>query len=409
MARAIRDLIDLTILRDTFFDPFAPISTFTPTLEVEQVVGEARNFLFLDNNESLFLNDGIVRDFVSGHGDSDVLIANTGIIGESDRNDTSIFVTGTGDRAVLNAGDILGGIQLGGGDDLVFNTNLIDGDVRTGNGDDVLFNTGVIDGDVWTGAGDDLVENSGFQSAAITGHLNTGAGDDVVENTGDIDRVSLGTGDDLYLGFNSDSNVSVISAGTGNDTVRAHANDDVIFGGNGRDLIQGIDGDDSLFGGNGADLLQGGNGEDLLVGGQGSDTLAGGNGADDLRGGNGNDRLIGGRENDVLTGGSGADTFFFSRNSGDDTITDFSDGDVISINNTFRGNNETGRFDIPFFTYEAIEEFTTYEDGNAFIDLVGAASAATFDVNFSHGADHSILLLDIEPDSLTADDFFLGY
>ncbi|MEP2891285.1 calcium-binding protein [Tateyamaria sp.] len=384
------------------------MSTFTPTLEVEQVVGEARNFLFLDDNESLFLNDGIVRDFVSGHGDSDALIANTGIIGESDRNDTSIFVTGTGDRAVLNAGDILGGIQLGGGDDLVFNTNLIDGDVRTGNGDDILLNTGVIDGDVWTGAGDDLIENSGFQSAAITGHLNTGAGDDVVENTGDIDRVSLGTGDDLYLGFNGDSNVSVISAGTGNDTVRAHASDDVIFGGNGRDLIQGIDGDDSLFGGNGADLLQGGNGEDLLVGGQGSDTLVGGNGADDLRGGNGNDRLVGGRGDDVLSGGSGADTFIFGAQSGDDTITDFNDGDVITIYNVGRGDSETGLI-VRFFTYETIEEFTTYENGNAFIDLVGAANASEIEPVFSYGANHSILLLDIEPDSLTANDFDLGY
>ncbi|MEO9682585.1 MAG: calcium-binding protein [Tateyamaria sp.] len=408
MARAIRDLIDLTILRDTFFDPFAPISTFTPTLEVEQVVGETRNFLFLGNNESLFLNDGIVRDFVSGRGDSDVLIANTGIIGESDRNDTSIFVTGTGDRAVLNAGDILGGIQLGGGDDLVFNTNLIDDDVRTGSGDDILFNTGVIDGDVWTGAGDDLIENSGFQSAAITGHLNTGAGDDVVENTGDIDRVSLGNGDDLFLGFNGGGTVGQISAGTGNDTVRGHASNDVVFGGNGRDLIQGIGGDDSLFGGNGADLLQGANGEDLLVGGQGSDTLLGGRDTDELQGGNGTDRLVGGRGDDVLSGGSGADTFIFGAQSGDDTITDFNDGDVITIYNVGRGDSETGLI-VRFFTYETIEEFTTYENGNAFIDLVGAANASEIEPVFSYGANHSILLLDIEPDSLTENDFDLGY
>ena len=78
--------------------------------------------------------------------------------------------------------------------------------------------------------------------------------------------------------------------------------------------------------------LTGSYANDVLFGGNGNDTLDGGSGNDILSGGNGDDVLIGGSGNDTLTGGAGNDRFFFNaRDFGQDTITDFSTGDVIDV------------------------------------------------------------------------------
>ena len=69
-----------------------------------------------------------------------------------------------------------------------------------------------------------------------------------------------------------------------------------------------------------------------LTGSYANDLLFGGNGNDRLNGGSGSDVLIGGKGNDVLTGGSGNDRFVFDqRDFGQDTIIDFSGGDVIDV------------------------------------------------------------------------------
>ena len=71
-----------------------------------------------------------------------------------------------------------------------------------------------------------------------------------------------------------------------------------------------------------SNVLNGGNGRDELNGGRGNDTLNGGNGADILRGGIGDD---------VLTGGNGKDTFVLAAEEGTDTITDFSNPDLLGL------------------------------------------------------------------------------
>ena len=66
-----------------------------------------------------------------------------------------------------------------------------------------------------------------------------------------------------------------------------------------------------------------GNGADnYILGGKGKDTLYGGRGSDTLSGGKGNDLLI---------GGEGADVFYFAGSDGNDTIADYSAGDIISV------------------------------------------------------------------------------
>ena len=108
----------------------------------------------------------------------------------------------------------------------------------------------------------------------------------------------------------------------------------VIHGLDGDDEISGDDGDDNLFGNAGNDRLMGGDDDDTLTGGRGDDNLMGGSGRDMLYGGAGADTLSGNRGNDMLSGGSGSDTFWFGPRDGYDTITDFHQGDIISLGDT---------------------------------------------------------------------------
>ncbi|MBV7255511.1 calcium-binding protein [Pacificimonas sp. WHA3] len=78
-------------------------------------------------------------------------------------------------------------------------------------------------------------------------------------------------------------------------------------------------------------------------GGDGADTLTGGDFADILIGGAGNDIITGGGGADTLTGGLGDDTFIGTlAQLAQDTITDFSDGDVLQISDAFTVVETTG-------------------------------------------------------------------
>ncbi|MBY5934071.1 hypothetical protein KUV51_13765 [Tateyamaria omphalii] len=396
MTTFARGLFDrASFLYNNAFLPEGFIFDFAPVLEIEQTSTQARNFVFLEDNEALFLNDGFVRDFVEGAGATDVVISNTGVIGSSGRAETSISLTETGQRAILNEGIIIGDIQLGLGDDFVYTAGLVDGDVSTSGGDDIV-----------------LVLS--FESAGTTfdgniaGRLDTGSGNDVVVNTGTIGEVNLGSGNDLYLALPADELLGGsgrVLGGAGNDTMRGGASDEMLFGGGGRDVLEGNDGDDRLVGNGNKDTLRGGEGDDTLIGGGGSDFVAGGNGNDLLLGNSGRDNLLGGRGNDTMQGGSGADTFYFSRGSGEDVITDFGDGDLIRLPPVQRTNSETGITEA-VIDFDDVSAFITYADGDAVIDLDGLYEAVDL-AYLSNGHINSITLLDIEQNSLTADDFIL--
>lgn len=103
------------------------------------------------------------------------------------------------------------------------------------------------------------------------------------------------------------------------DTLTGTGGDDTLDGGKGADLLKGLGGSDFLFARGGADKL---------VGNGGSDHLYGGGGNDVLRGGRGSDWLTGGAGNDKIWGGPGADYFLFDAglDNGLDRIKDFQDG-----------------------------------------------------------------------------------
>ncbi len=86
-----------------------------------------------------------------------------------------------------------------------------------------------------------------------------------------------------------------------------------------------------IAGTSGNDVLVGGSSDDKISGGKGDDFILGGSGNDTLRGNQGNDILVGGLGNDVLHGGRGSDIFLHNAGDGQDTITDFQNGDRLVL------------------------------------------------------------------------------
>jgi len=168
----------------------------------------------------------------------------------------------------------------------------------------------------------------GYYTSLIDG----GDGNDILDGTHSqyLSEIDGGAGDDIIYA-NTAENLAVTNGGSGNDTIYSNYQ---AHGGDGNDTIylsggyygvsaSGDAGDDTIFGGNTSDNVQGNDGNDTIHGGAGDDTLDGGAGADIIEGGLGKDTLIGGAGNDI---------FEFGQADGKDTITDFTNGDVVQIN-----------------------------------------------------------------------------
>jgi Ca2+-binding RTX toxin-like protein len=93
----------------------------------------------------------------------------------------------------------------------------------------------------------------------------------------------------------------------------------------------GTNGNNILRGTSDSDVLIGLGGDDILYGRSDGDYLRGDDGDDWLFGEGGDDTLIGGRGDDRLSGGTADNNFVFAKNSGEDVITDFRDGDESLI------------------------------------------------------------------------------
>lgn len=72
--------------------------------------------------------------------------------------------------------------------------------------------------------------------------------------------------------------------------------------------------------------IEGTSGPDNLTGSIGDDDIRGRQGDDTIAGRDGDDRLRGDKGDDLLTGNDGRDRFIFNLQGGDDTVTDFADG-----------------------------------------------------------------------------------
>jgi Ca2+-binding RTX toxin-like protein len=191
------------------------------------------------------------------------------------------------------------------------------------------------------------------------------------------DFISGGRGNDFIDGGNG---LDQIDGDAGNDTINGGADADTINGLSGNDVIRGGAGLDVIVGGGGSDKIQGDEDNDTIDGSSGNDTVSGGLGADNLRGSDGNDILIGGAGFDILTGGQNSDTFRFDKPSeGGDTITDFTNVDIVAFKGTAFGGMAGGPLNAGLFTANAAGAATTAaqrfiydtDDHNLYFDANG--------------------------------------
>lgn len=203
-------------------------------------------------------------------------------------------------------------------------------------------------------SGDDFIY--GFEGDDT---LNGNAGDDMLVGGAGGDEIDGGSGTDFAIYGSSpsaidvsiDDNNSSNNGATGGDAAGDwfdnvegiigsdfadtlegdNGSQEILVGGQGDDDIDGRTGDDILSGGAGADTIFGDNNDDIIFGGDGDDNIDGHRHNDTLYGGAGNDTIVGGHDDDHITGGLGdddlqggddLDTYYFSANSGSDTITD---------------------------------------------------------------------------------------
>lgn len=341
----------------------------------------------------------------------------------------AISFSGDGPAQITNSYVILGHVGLGNGNDVFENNDHMQGSLRMGAGNDTLVNRINI-----------LPDDAGTFAGQITGAVRMGDGDDTVRNSGTLTDVLLEGGDDTYYvdgaaatsrmvaglevgvatavrgGDGNDEIVGglwndqlfggadndLIGGGGGNDQLFGGIGDDTLYGGNGNDRITGASGDDYIAGENGNDRIDAGAGVDLVFGGRGNDwingaagddSLSGDAGHDTINGGAGNDVIDAGGGRDIMTGGTGADAFNFGANTGRDTITDFTELDVINLH-------------MPFYTptyFSDVMAHTTYENGNAVLHLSDLLTADNPYGEVFHGA--VLTILNMADGDLTEDSF----
>ncbi len=266
---------------------------------IERFEGSAyADFLYGDANANRFIG-GAGADTLYGRAGNDYLEGGTGgdtLDGGAGASDVASYANSKAGVTVnlatnVNlggdaAGDTLKGIEVVYGsayaDSLTGDSvaNVLDG----GDGNDTLAGGA---GDDWLlgGKGDDLFKGGdGADNHA-------GGADawyqDIVSYEGDpagniviwLPDTSQSTG---WAKGDSYSDIELIRAGAGNDTLMGDANSNGFDGGAGNDLVVGGDGSDNLTGGAGDDFLYGGIGVDVIRADAGNDVIDGGDGHDFL-------------------------------------------------------------------------------------------------------------------------------
>lgn len=266
-------------------------------------------------------------------------------------------------------------------------------------------------------AGDDTFLGNAAGRTTMVG----GAGDDtyVVKTATDIVVEKAGEGTDTvtaYLDYTLTEHVETLrmmagATGTGNDLdnrIIGSAFDDKLYGLDGSDTISGGDGNDRIWGGNDADSLRGDAGNDTIWGGAGNDRLYGDDGDDQIFGDDGDDRIESGAGSDTMTGGAGRDQFIFRSSdfqvggsAPTDTITDFSQGDKISLNMIDANVRTAADEAFKFIGSQAFHKVA----GELRAQVVGRDTVVSGDVNGDGVADFHIKLLGVT--TVTTADFVL--
>jgi Ca2+-binding RTX toxin-like protein len=288
-----------------------------------------------------------------------------------------------GDLNLTNWGTIVGnrGISYIAGDGVIKFINQRDANVYTASDNDdnhdgvylyggsvTAINRGYIDGIQITGDVATLT-NEG----KITGYVHIGGKHASVINRGTIEHATIEV--------------------DGNNTFDARVgtlNDVTLLGGSGNQVFQ-VDHAMTITDTGGVDTVQAASTykladdsgiENLVLIGKKGFRAAGSNEDNNITGNSSDNRLAGGGGEDTLTGGKGHDEFVFNVNSGNDTITDFTDGiDKIHIDG------------YKFIKFSALEH-RIEQDGH--------------DVSITVSKDHTITLENFHAKDLDAHDFLFS-
>ncbi|CAN5490331.1 hypothetical protein BH10PSE7_BH10PSE7_33250 [soil metagenome] len=310
---------------------------------------------------------------------------------------------------ITNTGDILGngaGVYRAGGETLVLkNFGTIEGgdwSFSSSNigGVDKVVNKGEMIGDIALGGGSDLYDGR-------FGHV-----DGTVFGGADLDTLYGGTDDDILDG------------GTGADTMKGGLGDDSIYVDDVGDRITEVAGQgyDTAYASGDYTLHGGASIEVLTVADPTSTTstyLVGNEIAQEIVGGAALDRIGGRGGNDSLTGGMNNDVFYFATtpnaSTNLDTITDFANvvgnNDLIAMENAiFTGLTATGTLAASLFNANAAGTATETDDrvifetdtGKVFYDADGSNAGAA--VQFATIANFASLT---GAAALSAADFFV--
>lgn len=389
--------------------------------------------------------DSAGGDLLDGQGSAGGLIRDSdAVIYEEDVAVSVSLVTGSdgfGNQLVS-----IEGIETAGGDDIV-DLGAVGYYARTGGGDDTVI-AGAATHRVEGGSGYDILDLS-FMTTGVSGTFNTSG--NILSTLGDveflgIDTVHLGSGDDVVTVYDMTAqDGNSIYGGDGNDTLTATG---ASGAGNPGSRLEGEAGDDVLLGREGADKLLGGAGYDTasyawsslgilielgttsgvtigsggyaegdtligieaVIGSASADRLYGSDADNTLAGRNGDDILLGRGGADTLTGGEGADRFVYSAAGQSttavrDTITDFSrsDGDRLDMANIDADAVTAGNQAFAFLGTDAFSGTA----GELRVLSSGINALVQGDVNGDGVADLEILLLNVNPTTLTAGDFIL--
>jgi hypothetical protein len=355
------------------------------------------NGLVTETNEGNNASNAVAVTATTGPGNDILLAANLGgndVLDGGGGNDTVDYsgaalgiaislpsgqATGpqTGTDQLVSIENATGG---SGNDSIIGNggMNTLDG----GPGDDWIYGGG--DADVFRGGSGNDTLNGGNGADDMSG----GSGNDNLFGGEGNDYLVGGDGDDYLVGGNGNNSMSgeggndSINDGSGDGYLVGGAGNDGLFGGDGNDSLNGDGDDDYLVGGNGTNSLYGGDGNDSLNDGDGDGYLVGGAGADGLYGGLGADQFFSGPGSDWMVGSAGGDTFVFLPGDGLDTITDF---------NVVEDRVNLG----------AMPGIDSLADIQARLSFDGAST--TLDL----GGGDALIFLNVRPETLTADVFYL--
>ena len=286
----------------------------------------------------------------------------------SDENGVTIDLTAHGGGTILLQGFHIDDLDAS---DFVFPIAGTTGDdtIYGGGGDDVIYG-GAGDDRIYGGVGDDTIYGGGDEDT-----LRGDEGDDTLTGGAGDDSMSGGEGADTFVFGLDHGNDTITDFDTGNDTIDLSAFGDAITWeelsaqisdvtdeqgavtgvqvdlsdwGGGTITLDGVASTDLTAGifnlqdGDAVDETSepevdyvfhvGTNDDDTLTGGADNDAIIGGAGDDTISGGAGDDTIYSGAGDDTITGGAGNDAFMFVTGDGNDTITDFTDGeDIIDL------------------------------------------------------------------------------